>query len=117
MKSGHILSSLGALAAVASAKPTPPEKETGRLATGALSSASGCTPWPSESPLDPYLAYEPCCIPDYCWCRNGWFYLFNPENKKAGGNGCDPPWGFMGKTLEEFPGFCAEKLGCKKGVQ
>lgn len=43
----------------------------------------------------------------------GWFYLFNPENKKAGGNGCDPPWGFMGKKLEEYSGFCAENLGCK----
>ncbi|KAF5138381.1 hypothetical protein E5D57_002167 [Metarhizium anisopliae] len=44
----------------------------------------------------------------------GWFYLFNPENEKAGGNGCEPPWGFMGKTLREYPGFCSKKLGCDK---
>ncbi|QLI72603.1 uncharacterized protein G6M90_00g089620 [Metarhizium brunneum] len=106
MKSRHILSSLGALAAVASAKPTPPEKDTGRLIPVAqASTASGCYPWP---------AYEPCCIPAYCWCRNGWFYLLNTENEKAGGNGCEPPWGFMGKTLREYPGFCSKKLGCDR---
>lgn len=36
----------------------------------------------------------------------GHFYLFNAENKKAGGTGCNPPWGFLGDTLADVGGYC-----------
>ncbi|KAH8694529.1 hypothetical protein BGZ61DRAFT_532602 [Ilyonectria robusta] len=57
---------------------------------------SGCRPYQSPG----------CCVPSLCQCRDGHFYLFNAENKKAGGTGCNPPWGFLGDTIADVGGYC-----------
>ncbi|KAH7146291.1 hypothetical protein EDB81DRAFT_883711 [Dactylonectria macrodidyma] len=57
---------------------------------------SGCRPYQAPG----------CCVPTLCQCRDGRFYLFNKENKQAGGTGCNPPWGFLGDSLGAVAGYC-----------
>ncbi|KAI9148704.1 hypothetical protein HJFPF1_10745 [Paramyrothecium foliicola] len=36
----------------------------------------------------------------------GWIYQVNRDQINAGGHGCDPPWGFIATSRNEFPGYC-----------
>ncbi|OQE83410.1 hypothetical protein PENNAL_c0032G01104 [Penicillium nalgiovense] len=57
--------------------------------------SSGCYPF-----ADPH-----CGVADtFCHCRDGHFYLFN---RAAGG--CDPPWGYVGDSVESLPGYHCRK--------
>ncbi|KAL7904174.1 hypothetical protein GGI35DRAFT_484766 [Trichoderma velutinum] len=94
MKFCQILPSVAALAALASASPIQKASDEELLARGPP--ASGC--YPAASPR--------CCVPTICQCANGWIYQFNPDNQNAGGNGCDPPWGYLGQSMGQFPGYC-----------
>ncbi|PMD23550.1 hypothetical protein NA56DRAFT_746575 [Hyaloscypha hepaticicola] len=72
----------------------PAESPNGNLLTR---QNSGC--YPFEAP--------DCCI-NYavCQCANGWVYEFNTDNYNAGGNGCNPPWGYLGTSNTQLPGYC-----------
>ncbi|KAK3326720.1 hypothetical protein B0H66DRAFT_600831 [Apodospora peruviana] len=41
-------------------------------------------------------------------CCPALVYQFNYDNKKAGGKGCDPPWGFLANNVKAIPGYCGE---------
>ncbi|SPJ78298.1 uncharacterized protein FTOL_06687 [Fusarium torulosum] len=49
-----------------------------------------------------------CCIPRLCVCKDGAYYLFNTDAWQKTMNGCDPPWGILGKSLEDIPGYCCK---------
>ncbi|EKJ74043.1 hypothetical protein FPSE_05817 [Fusarium pseudograminearum CS3096] len=49
-----------------------------------------------------------CCLPYICACKDGNFYLFNDEAWVKTSNGCNPPWGILGKSLEDIPGYCCK---------
>ncbi|KAK7416234.1 hypothetical protein QQZ08_012085 [Neonectria magnoliae] len=57
---------------------------------------SGCRPYQAPG----------CCVPTLCQCKDGRLYLFNEEDKNAGGSGCNPPWGVMGDSIGAVPGYC-----------
>ncbi|KAM0433889.1 hypothetical protein ACHAPT_003832 [Fusarium lateritium] len=62
-------------------------------------------------PIDPDSGCTPhqvpnCCVPSMCRCKDGKLYLFNQENKRGGGTGCNPPWGYLGDTVGAIPGYC-----------
>ncbi|KAF4504305.1 hypothetical protein G6O67_008472 [Ophiocordyceps sinensis] len=47
------------------------------------------------------------CIYKVCECAEDRYYLINEDRVKAGGHGCDPPWGFLATGYENIHGFCA----------
>ncbi|KAF4460171.1 Thioesterase thiol ester dehydrase-isomerase [Fusarium albosuccineum] len=57
---------------------------------------SGCKPYQAPG----------CCVPTLCHCKDGKMYLFNDADKASGGSGCNPPWGYMGESVGQIPGYC-----------
>ncbi|EFY84763.1 hypothetical protein MAC_09207 [Metarhizium acridum CQMa 102] len=93
MKSSHFLPFIAALAASVTASPIQEAADEQISPRG--SPASACFPF-----ADPH-----CHVPTVCQCANGWIYEYNRDNYNAGGNGCDPPWRFIGKKTSQHPKF------------
>lgn len=43
-------------------------------------------------------------------CANGWIYQVNRDQLRAGGHGCDPPWGFIARSRSGHPNYCCRDL-------
>ncbi|KHN98671.1 uncharacterized protein MAM_03133 [Metarhizium album ARSEF 1941] len=78
---------------MASAMPTSPASGAELLSRDRTNPASGC-----------YLFHvDECCLPLVCICAEGRLYEFNPKSWSAGGNGCDPPWGYIAESWSSHP--------------
>ncbi|KAH7134594.1 hypothetical protein B0J13DRAFT_85329 [Dactylonectria estremocensis] len=91
-----IVTSLAALCQLALGVAMPQQTVELQVINNAESADSGCRPYQAPG----------CCVPTLCQCRDGRFYLFNKEDKRAGGNGCNPPWEFLGESLGAVGGYC-----------
>ncbi|KAF5965874.1 thioesterase thiol ester dehydrase-isomerase [Fusarium coicis] len=57
-----------------------------------------------------------CCLPRLCACKDGNYYQFNEDAWKQKMNGCDPPWGLLGKKMHDMPSFCCRGWKAPKPV-
>ncbi|KAH8708796.1 hypothetical protein HC256_008736 [Beauveria bassiana] len=93
----HSIVCLLALAANVLGSPVPPDQSpNNNLKANTPQTASGCY----------HHASPTCCLPGVCMCQNGWIYEVNMDQMRAGGHGCDPPWGFIATSRGGFPGYC-----------
>ncbi|TWU74646.1 hypothetical protein ED733_003009 [Metarhizium rileyi] len=102
----QFFTSLAVLAAAVSATPPKPSKPF--LQNGPKKvpkPASGCSP----------VSMEKCCVPEVCICLDGFLYEYNIASEVAGGNGCDPPWGFITKNVVNHPAYCCKGSLPSKG--
>ncbi|ATY60547.1 hypothetical protein A9K55_005458 [Cordyceps militaris] len=81
------------LAAAALGSPIQPDHD---LDLESRQTASGCY----------HHAAPNCCLPGVCMCQNGWIYEINRNQMNAGGQGCDPPWGFIATSRKSHPQYC-----------
>ncbi|KAF5537753.1 hypothetical protein FMEXI_9742 [Fusarium mexicanum] len=57
-----------------------------------------------------------CCLPRLCACQDGNYYQFNEDAWKQKMNGCDPPWGYLGKKMHDMPSLCCRGWKAPKPV-
>ncbi|EWG42700.1 hypothetical protein FVEG_15481 [Fusarium verticillioides 7600] len=99
------------------------------LATLTLVALTAATPPPEPVVLKPvsekassgcyhYIIPKPnnCCLPRLCACKDGNYYQFNEDAWKQKMNGCDPPWGYLGKKMHDMPSFCCRGWKAPKPV-
>ncbi|KAM3536843.1 hypothetical protein ARSEF1564_010234 [Beauveria bassiana] len=76
--------------------PIESDQSSSRLELNTRQTASGCY----------HHASPTCCLPGVFMCANGWIYQVNEDQMRAGGHGCDPPWGIIATTRSGHPGYC-----------
>ncbi|KAI6083744.1 hypothetical protein F4821DRAFT_244155 [Hypoxylon rubiginosum] len=98
MKSIQLLFSAALFASISMATPIANESPEALLPRELeeRQTASGCN----------YYAAPRCCVPTICQCANGAIYQLNQDNLNRGLHGCDPPWGYLGASSGQFPGYC-----------
>ncbi|KAF5621022.1 thioesterase thiol ester dehydrase-isomerase [Fusarium sp. NRRL 25303] len=61
-----------------------------------------------------YLLPLPLSLPSDEFSGN--YYQFNEDAWKQKMNGCDPPWGYLGKKMHDMPSFCCRGWKAPKPV-